>query len=186
MQVLSILKKVCKYLNKEDVFSLLDDENISSIEQNETCKDLLSILNFVICRVACEFCFCKNTEQINIEDSKGIAVSDLSKTLFSVISIKNAQGNVEYSEDGTNIYAPKGSYTLTYAYLPNDVTFSSNVNFFPSCITSDILATGVIAHYFLLKGFYTEYDIFEKMFVNKLLIVTNKKSEIRIKNRVWL
>ena len=186
MNVFNILKKACKYLNKEDEINLLNAENVTSIEENKVCQDLLSTLNFVICRVACEFSYCKIKEQIEISSNGYYNVSNLSKKLFSIVSFKNGSKTASFREDGTKIYAEPGKYNILYAYLPEDVSFSDEVVFFPSCITEDILATGVVSHYFLLKGFYTEYDIFERMFIDKLLVATGKKSEIRIKNRIWL
>ena len=40
MNVFNILKKACKYLNKEDEISLLNAEEVASIQEDKVCQDL--------------------------------------------------------------------------------------------------------------------------------------------------
>ena len=135
MNTLNILKKACVYLNKSDEYSLLDSENEVDISASVVCNTLLFCLNYVIKRIATEFCFSKTFADIQIGDDNYFDLDNLQNNLFSVIQLKNEDGCVPFYEDGEGIRAKKGKYTLTYAIMPQDLEFLDDITFFPSCKT---------------------------------------------------
>lgn len=185
MNTLNILKYVCVYLNKDNEYDLLSGQNAQNIAQNKTCKLLLFCLNYVLKRIATEFSYCKAVEQITFENNE-FNISSLQHNLFAVISLKDANNNsISFNEYCDKLEAVSGTYCLTYAYLPGDYDFLDDITCFSSCISEDIVALGVLAHYFLLTGFYSEHNIYEQKFIDRINLLTIKKSEKVVKGKVW-
>ena len=172
------------YLNRQDEFSLLSSEDEEEIAQSEVCNTFLFCLNYVIKRIATDFCFCRVCENIQIEDNY-YYLQDLQNNLFSVIQLKNVNGVQGFYEDGVGIKANSGDYTLTYAYMPPDFNFLDDITCFPSCVNEDVVALGVVAHYFLISGYYSEHNTYEEKFLDRINLLTNKKSEKVVKGKIW-
>ena len=186
MNVSNILNKVCVYLNRQSEAQLVVSENSNSISQNATLNSLLFCLNYVVKRIATEFSYCKTTQNVTFSNNGTFDVATLTNNYFATLYLKNGNENVSFSEEGNLLKAKNGNYTLCYCYLPEDLSFSSNINCFSSCIYEDVIVLGVLSHYFLINGFYSEHDVYEKKFLDRINLATTKKSEKIVKGKVWL
>lgn len=184
MKTNNILRISAGYLNKAGLQDLF--ENQIDFSDNAEASELLRILNLVIQKLASEHALCITTEKVWFNDDNKLDVSSLKKEFFAVRELKNSYGfNVRVKEEEGHLIAKSGEYFLTYIYLPSQVKFNEEFNHLPSFVLEQVIALGVVAEYFLKYGFYSEYEIYEYKFQEKLNKTTRRFNDIRVRARKW-
>ena len=172
------LYKIAKIVN--DVIGLqLSDAYFSDSDTTATSdsvvKKLITCCNFVLERLYSDYAtaICKTT----ISVTGGVANTSALR-LNRVISLVSADGQdakFRYTENGLEVETD-GTYNLTYAKLPQELTWQSEVTLPSPRITERIYSYGVIAEYYSMLGDYANSRLWEDKFTNALKAACVKTS----------
>ena len=184
MKTNNILKISAGYLNKTELQEAF--ENQIDFTNNVQAQELLALLNLVLQKLATEYGLCKKSEKVWFNGENKLDLQNLKNSFFAVRELRNSLGfNVKVNEEAGCLIARNGEYMLTYIYLPKTVDFNEEFTYFPSFVLEQVVALGVVAEYFLKYGFYSEYEIYEYKFQERLNKTTRRFNEIKVKCRRW-
>ena len=188
MEVKEIIKLTAIYLQMEEVLELseLGGEVTEPTElASKNLELLVRCLNLVYSEIASDYLPLKHCEDVEVENSE-ITISALSKKLINVLSLVDLYDkSVKYKVYPTSIKVENGSYKLEYSYMPEAVTIESDVEEFGGKLCERVFAYGVASEYSLISGLFDEATLWKKRFLDALLAVNSKKSEVKMPARRW-
>lgn len=165
MTVANVIETVEEILNGGSV--MCAEENGENVSPDEKYKSLVSCCNFVLEDLYRDYATdCRKTV---VEVKNGIAdVSGLN--MCRVLSLADSSGNsasFTYNSQGL-LAETDGRYNLTYARLPQTLTYVSEVVLPDPRITYRIFIYGVIAEYLKRRGDYQKSAVWNDKFVTAL------------------
>ena len=189
MTIKSILKIAGLFLNKNDMISALDLENISSASQSvqDEINFLVKCLNLAYQEVASDYIPLLYKEKVTLTDGK-LNFSGLTKTIVDVVSLKDKNGfRVKYQSFPSYLQTNENEVEITYKYQPEDLTsLSSTIESFAGRVSEKLLAFGTLMEYCFILGLYEDAEIWEKRFKDALLVRSRKKSGMKLPSRRWI
>ena len=189
MTIKSILKIAGLFLNKNDMISALDLENISSASQSvqDEINFLVKCLNLAYQEVASDYIPLLYKEKVTLTDGK-LNFSGLTKTIVDVVSLKDKNGfRVKYQSFPSYLQTNENEVEITYKYQPEDLTsLSSTIESFAGRVSEKLLAFGTLMEYCFILGLYEDAEIWEKRFKDSLKLRARKKSGLKLPSRRWI
>ena len=156
-----------------------------AMRHNADCNLLLTCCNSVMEDLFRQFAFdCRSTV---VEAVNGLIDTSLLK-ICRAVSLTDSAGRktpFAYCASGLKVDAD-GKYNLTYARLPDELDFDTDVTL-PNCkITNRIFTYGVIAEYLRIVGDYLNSQSWLGKFNQALTVATTSKTDLRLPSRRWL
>lgn len=190
MEMKEILALAAFYLSMEDVAELpyLKSGYVSdTFPQNTPAEIMLAKLllcaNLVRAEIASDYFPLIAREKITAADGR-IAPSSLAKRLVDVKKITRKGKNIRFRVYQGAIETVSGEVEIEYSYLPGEAKLSEDSGF-PDKVGARLIACGTAAEYCLIAGLFEEAAVWDKRFKDSLLAAQRKKSEIRVKPRIW-
>ena len=188
MQVKEIFKIVCSLLGKEELL----DSSYFDPNGNELTDDLSADLNkmlwcldSVIEEISLSYLPLLKEKEVTFNNGK-VTVSDIDQNIFGIIGIKTKTGrNLKYKYINNEIVCLTNSAIVTYKVHPEQTTLNGTAEDFSGRLTARILAYGVASEYCYLDMLYDDATIWENRFKNALFYISEKKGELKLKQRGW-
>ena len=195
MQVNEILKLSAIFAGEEDVASSLllnpelsEDENLEMQDEQSVinkANTFLVCLNLIIEDIAKDYLPLLNEEEIAFVNKK-FEYKNLSKVIADIIKLQTLTGlSLKFKCFPSLIKAETNKAIITYSYLPDEVSFNQEFDFFDSKLTPRIIAYGVAMEYMFLNSLSDEAAIWENRFLNSLENALRKKHSISLPKRRW-
>ncbi|MDD4211222.1 MAG: hypothetical protein PHC46_02365 [Clostridia bacterium] len=189
MEVKEIIKLTAIYLQMEDILALEELGGEVTEPEELTSKNLellIRCLNLVYNEVASDYVPLKHTQTVTSENGE-ISLESLEKRLISVLSLidSTSEVSVKYKVYPTSIKVKDGSYNLEYSYMPDSVVLENDIEGFGGKLSERIMAYGVASEYLLISGLFDEATLWKKRFLDSILTVSSKKSDIKMPARRW-
>lgn len=187
MTVSELILKIDAILN----LGIADSLDVSSqtlaeaMKQDSRCKSLLECCNLVSDELFGDYApSCRTTVVQAADGFIDTSLLSMSKALTIVDSVgrsvpfKYGQGGLLVERDG--------KYNLTYARLPERLTFDSVAQTPNSKITDRIFIYGVIAEYLRICGDYSQSASWAVKYKQALSVALSSKATARLPYRRWL
>ena len=198
MQVDEILKLSAIFIGEEEIsnMNLLNNINPSMpMDEDVLYQDdeiltkkadmLLKCLNLVIEDIARDYLPLLHEENIVFNDKK-FEYINLSKVICDIIKLQATNGlGIKFKCFPTHIKSDIKKAVITYSYLPEEVTYHEEFNFFDNKLTQRIIAYGVAMEYLFLNSLSDEAAIWENRFLSSLQNALRKKHNITLPKRGW-
>ena len=202
MQVNEILKLSAIFAGEEEVASSLmlnpvnalmepEEEDLTPVIQDDEsviqkANTFLTCLNLIIEDIAKDYLPLLCEEEIAFTDKK-FEYNKLSNVISDVIKLQTLTGlSLKFKCFPSFIKAETNKAVITYTYLPDEVTFGQEFNFFDNKLTPRIIAYGVAMEYLFLNSLSDESAIWESRFLNSLESALRKKHNVTLPKRRWL
>lgn len=179
------LYKIAKIVN--DIIGLKLPEtyfsdNDTTASSNSVVAKIITCCNFVLEELYSDYATAISKTTVTV--TNGVA-NTTALNLNRVISLVSADGfdaKYRYTENGLEVERD-GTYNLTYAKLPQTMSWQSNVPLPSPRITERIYAYGVIAEYYSVVGDYDNARLWKNKFTTALQAASVKTSNLTMP--VW-
>lgn len=159
--------------------------NCLNSQSEKNLRIILDCINIAYLHICTEKYLLYKTESITVTNNC-FDIDNLSQKLFKIKDITNAYGYVKIKLDAKKILLPNGTYTIKYAYLPQELNFDDEINSFNGKLTLLALSYGVCGKFCLIKNLFEEAESWESKFEKSLTQSFKKIGEIKIKSRRWI
>ena len=148
-------------------------------------KLILDCINIVQTLISTEY-YENYTEEIIVVENDEYDIDNFSQKLFKIKAITKDNEKQKYRLIGDKIKLESDSYTIKYAFIPQDVDFSGVVDSHSGKLAILAFCYGVCSEYCLIKGLFDEADMWQKKFNNSIVKNFKKLGGIFIKSRRWI
>lgn len=180
MTVLELIKKSAIMLNINEV---LQDKNIDTItlnneqavlDNNFALKRLFEFAKVMLNEISTYYLpIIKEVGCVTI--NKQIALSNFER-MARLIGVKNGNGYTKYSiVDEAIQLKEEGEYVVVFNQYPKLTSLLDEVEVFDEFIGEDVLVYGLNSYYCLSAGLFTEFNVYNENYVNKLLKLRGAK-----------
>ncbi len=122
-----------------------------------------------------------------VVESAGGVIDLSGYRLCKVISLVDGEGkNVPFRYSDNALRADDGRYNLTYARLPNHVSWNDELVMPSSCISERVLVYGVMREYLASINDWATARQWEERFKNALQAASSKTVSMHLPLRGWL
>lgn len=173
MNVLNILRQVAFYINKLELLNkkpFLQTSNSSlTTEQMRDVIMMTNCLNSVVKEVAAFYFPLINEEEVEFVDSR-FYIADFAKELLYVKKIVNKNGkNLKFKVYPSFIKCRCSKAKIVYSYLPDDVDYNENLDFFQGQVSPQVFIYGVTRDWLVMDGDYEGAEMFSNNFKESIL-----------------
>ena len=181
MNVKNVLKRACDFIGLDDIRSAIED-NDATEAQTAVINKLLKYFNRVQEEIATEFCPVSYSESISAKDS--LQFSTLTKTILSVVSVKDGSGErLIYKLFPDHITYKGTAKEIVYSYIPEDVAITEDILYL---VPLRVYGYGIAREYYLTEGLTDKAISFENRFKNSINTLMRKDNTTRMPARKWL
>ncbi len=189
MTTQQVLSLAAVFLNKQELLPLIEQtqQPADNIETKHY-ELLLKSLNLCYQEISLDYLPLLFKEQLLIQNNK-IYIEDLQKQPKDIYVISSLDQSKTYKFKVYDNYIDtnvNGNVNITYSYVPDELTITSQVNNFAGRISLKCLAMGTVAEFCYILGLYEDAALWEHRYKSLLKIETRKKAELKLPSRRWL
>ncbi len=185
MTVKDILKIVCEFIEQNEILSKWNASIALNTYEQNTVDFLVKCFNLVNQEIASEYLPLLCTEAVDVENDF-LDFSSLSNKVLNIVSVEDENSmTLRYKKYPNSIKIFGYAKSVTYNFLPEDLTISDDVSLFNG-LTARVYAYGIASEFFLVKGMSSEAQIFEERFKQGLFALSRQKGEHRMPRRRFL
>jgi len=184
MEVKDLVKDVAELLQLSNVLELdFDDADDMASIDSTTQRDIdliVSCLNQVLNRIATEYIELLKKETITIENGT-FDLSALDEKYFKVKKLGKGQ---KYKIADGNLLTESGEYEIVYSYLPEEVDFDDEFDYFDN-LSKFAIYYGICSEFLMILGDFSQSEIWESKFENAMDIAKSSPRVVDIKQKRW-
>ena len=195
MKIREVIKKVCNYLQldevKQYIVELEEYENEQLDTQPVLEEDVKSNLNLLIecannvcVHIATNYIPLYNYESICIENNS-FDISKLEKKLFKIKKITNKNGLVSFRLINNNIVCDSGNVNILYSYYPQSFKDNDEVLDFSGKVSVLGYCYGIASEFCLSKGDYEQAYFWDDKYKELLKNCSRRSDYLKLKGRRW-
>ena len=143
---------------------------------------IISCINSVVCEIATEHLFLKETESIEVGGGE-FELANLSKSFHKLVKVNTTK---KYSVKNEKLYIQDGRYDVTYYYIPDEYGFEDEITEFSGRLSIYALCFGVAGEYCLISGNYSESEMWNSRFESAMQSAKRGVKIPNLKERKWL
>ena len=186
MNVKDIIAFACSFIGEQEIMKKLTSQESADLttKESEKVDTLVRCFNFVNQEIASDYLPFLYTEKIEVDNSI-LNFSDLTKTVVNIYALKGSfNQNIKYKLYSNYIQVFGKAKSITYSYLPENLTLSDEVDFYNG-LSARIYAYGIASEYLLCDGLSEDAEIWEERFKESLFVLSRKRSEMNLPKRKW-
>ena len=187
-----IIKRCAYFLNRDDIVKELDDaDEIDEITDDKIKLEVLKLVDFFnivsnsVFENYLELVFC---EQILSNSDSQISFDRFSKIPVKVLNVETELGStVNFSNNAffVKVPSPKQLYSVTYRFVPGQLTeLTDNTEFLP-LIYQDIICYGILGEFLATISKFSESTYWKEKFTSELFKIKTRK-ERRVRSNYYL
>ena len=179
MTILDLINKSAVMLNIQEV---INDASLTNLDLNseQDClnnnfalKRMFEFVKIVLNEISSHLP--KITEAECKTTDKKISLDALTR-VSKIISVKNNFGHVKYSiVDGNIRLEQDGTYTIIYKQYPLVDSILNEIDIYSDMLGEDILVYGLNAYYCLATGVFSEFNVYNAHYIERLNGLKNLK-----------
>lgn len=181
MNVLDIVKGVLITIQNDSLVKKLESESeVLTSEETAEVDLIVNCINLTIQKIATNYI--PLIEEVSLKVSDGIIPysSITQKQIFNILSVRNNKNQkLLFEIKPTHIVTGCGDIVIKYTFIPKNLKISDNIDCFKTKISERIMLYGVLDEYLLMKGNFSESDIWNERFLSEIRLITRTQKLYR-------